>query len=83
MEYKSAVLSYKASRQEQPPYLSLSLQPYRPSRSLRSLSTELLHISKRKKTVGYVATVVSPSPPLVFGTICLYLLEHCQQLRQF
>ena len=52
IDYKMAVLCYKAYRQEQPPYLSSSLQSYAPSRSLRSSSAELLHVPKHKTVLG-------------------------------
>jgi hypothetical protein len=52
IEYKTAVLCYKAFRQHQPPYLSLSLKPYLPSRVLRSSTEELLVIPKHKTVLG-------------------------------
>ena len=83
MEYKSAVLSYKAFRQEQQPYgmpILIVAAVHAVAQSTFAFGRTAAHSETQKL---YVATVVSPSPPLVFGTICLYLLEHCQQLRQF
>jgi len=52
IEYKMAVLCFKAFRQQQPPYLSSSIQQHIPQRSLRSSVAELLHIPRHKTVLG-------------------------------
>ena len=88
IEYKVAVLVYKALHDQAPAYIKDMLIPYVPSRQLRSSGNGLLK-EPRFRTKQYGARAVSVSAPRLWNTLpvelrtCATLLSFTSRLKTY
>ena len=88
IEYKVAVLVYKALHDQAPAYIKDMLIPYVPSRQLRSSGTGLLK-EPRVRTKQYGARAFSVSAPRLWNTLpvelrtCATLLSFTSRLKTY